>query len=83
MTVSINTKTQVATFGVASRKTGNKSVPDPTQLVTDHYLLDQYGKVGRKAHAVGPANKKIQPEVVKKIQPEVESFKRQASSSKP
>jgi hypothetical protein len=50
--------------------------------VTDHYLLDQYGKVGRKAHAVGPANKKIQPEVVKKIQPEVESFKRQASSSK-
>jgi len=25
--------------------------------VTDHYLLDQYGKVGRKAHAVGPANK--------------------------
>jgi hypothetical protein len=25
--------------------------------------------------------KKIQPEVVKKIQPEVESFKRQASSS--
>ena len=67
MTVSINTKTQVATFGVASRKTGNKSVPDPTQLVTDHYLLDQYGKVGRKAHAVGPANKKIQPEVVKKF----------------
>jgi len=31
---------------------------------------------------MGPANKKIQPEVVKKIQPEVESFKRQASSSK-
>jgi hypothetical protein len=34
--------------------------------VTDHYLLDQYGKVGRKAHAVGPVNKKIQPGVEKK-----------------
>jgi hypothetical protein len=28
----------------------------PRSIVTDHYLLDQYGKVGRKAHAVGPAN---------------------------
>jgi hypothetical protein len=42
--------------------------------VTDHYLLDQYGKVGRKAHAVGPANKKIQPQVV--------SYKLQASGAK-
>jgi hypothetical protein len=47
--------------------------------VTDHYLLDQYGKVGRKAHAVGPANKKIQPQVVSyKLQ--ATSFRRQASS---
>jgi hypothetical protein len=47
--------------------------------VTDHYLLDQYGKVGRKAHAVGPANKKIQPEVVKKFNLRL---KRQATSAK-
>jgi len=31
-------------------------VGPPRSIVTDHYLLDQYGKVGRKAHAVGPAN---------------------------
>jgi predicted outer membrane protein len=43
--------------------------------VTDHYLLDQYGKVGRKARTlVGPANKKIQPQVV--------SYKLQASGAK-
>jgi hypothetical protein len=50
--------------------------------VTDHYLLDQYGKVGRKAHAVGPANKKIQPEVVKKfnLKLKVSSGKLQAAS---
>jgi len=31
----------------------------PRSIVTDHYLLDQYGKVGRKAHAVGPANNRL------------------------
>ena len=66
MTVSINTRTWVEVSKVISSKTSNKATLDPTQLVTDHYLLDQYGKVGRKAHAVGPANKKIQPGVEKK-----------------
>jgi hypothetical protein len=58
--------------------------------VTDHYLLAEPldpGPVGRGmcelTQGWQPANKKIQPGVEKKIQPEVESFKRQASSSKP
>ena len=30
---------QVETFGVASRKTGNKSVPDPAQHTTDPWSI--------------------------------------------
>ena len=39
--------------------TEGQGVNSPRSIVTDHYLLDQYGKVGRKAHAVGPANNSI------------------------
>ena len=53
----------------------------PRSIVTDHYLLDQYGKVGRKAHAVGPANN-CQFRMILKIilKKKAASYKQQASS---
>jgi len=49
-------------------------------IVTDHYLLDQYGKVGRKAHAVGPANN-CQFRMILKIILKKERVELQASSN--
>ena len=66
MTVSINTRTWVDASEVASSQTVNKlQATGPTQLVTDHYLLDQQqltSCIGEMVwvvfhpHHIGPAN---------------------------
>ena len=55
LTVELNTITRV-TRQVNCMSCNWRRHDHPRSIVTDHYLLDQYGKVGRKAHAVGPAN---------------------------
>ena len=43
---------QVETFGVASRKTGNKSVPDPAQHTTDPWTYGAGYSVRPVARAI-------------------------------
>ena len=57
MTVSINTRTWVEVSEVISSKTSNKATLDPTQLVTDHYLLDHHTGGKPRQWDDGPANK--------------------------